>query len=274
VTEQGETVAARYGRPEIAMRDLEQMVNGVLCTSAGPIERAADVAAAGREPLLDLAAGAALTAYRRLTGDPARLARYALRATPMEEVPELRFASRPASRKADLTLESLRAIPWVFSWNQSRHGIPGWFGLGSALAALLAEVGDERARALYHEWPFLRGVVDDARLALTQADLEVAAQYASLAEPADRVVMDLIREEHRLTLSSLGRLSGEGSLMGAWPAVERAAIRRNPYVDVLSHVQVELLRRLRAGGEAERERVREALRLTVNGIAAGLQTVG
>ncbi len=127
-----------------------------------------------------------------LTGDPARLARYALRATPMEEVPELRFASRPASRAGGLTLESLRAIPWVFSWNQSRHGIPGWFGLGSALDALFAEVGEERARALYREWPFLRGVVDDARIALTQADLEVAGHYAGLAEPGDRVVMELI----------------------------------------------------------------------------------
>ena len=215
-----------------------------------------------------------MKAYQKLTGNPERLARYALRATPMEEVPELRFASRPASRESGLTLSSLRAIPWVFSWNQSRHGIPGWFGLGSALEALLLELGDERARTLYREWAFLRGVVDDARLALTQADLDVASHYASLAEPADRVIINLIREEHRRTLASLARLSGDGSLMGAWPAVERAANRRNPYVDVLSHVQVELLRRLRFPVEDERERIREALRLTVNGIAAGLQTVG
>ena len=273
VTEQGETVAARYGRLEIAVRDLEQMVNGVLCTSLGA-ERAADAATGRREELIDRAASAALSAYRDLTSDPARLARYALRATPMEEVPELRFASRPASRTGSISLESLRAIPWVFSWNQSRHGIPGWFGLGSALLALVAEVGADRARALYREWPFLRGLVDDARVALTQADLDVAAHYARLAEPADRTVMDLIREEHGRTLEGIRALSGEGSLMGAWPAVERAAARRNPYVDVLSHVQVELLRRLRGAAGPERERVREALRLTVNGIAAGLQTVG
>jgi phosphoenolpyruvate carboxylase len=162
----------------------------------------------------------------------------------------------------------------VFSWNQSRHGIPGWYGLGSALSALFADVGLERARALYREWPFLRGLVDDARLALTQADLDVAAHYARLADPADRVIMDLIREEHARTLEAILTLSGDGSLMGAWPAVEKAAARRNPYVDVLSHVQVELLRRLPAVPGEERERMREALRLTVNGIAAGLQTVG
>jgi len=273
VTEQGETVAARYGRLEIAIRDLEQMVNGVLCTSMGP-ERAADVATRQREQVIDRAAAAALSTYRELTSDPGRLARYALRATPMEEVPELRFASRPASRTGTLSLDSLRAIPWVFSWNQSRHGIPGWFGLGSALLALISELGAERARGLYHDWPFLRGLVDDARVALTQADLEVAVHYARLADPDDRAVMDLIREEHGRTLHGIRALSGEGSLMGAWPAVEKAAARRNPYVDVLSHVQIELLRRLRTTADPERERIREALRLTVNGIAAGLQTVG
>ncbi len=274
VTEQGETVAARYGWRAIALRDLEQMVNGVLCSSIGPAERAADAAAGEREVVLDRVAGAAFEVYRRLTADPDRLARYALRATPMEEVPELRFASRPASRTGKVSLESLRAIPWVFSWNQSRHGIPGWFGLGTALAALLEEIGVERARALYREWPFLRGVVDDARIALTQADMDVAAQYARLAEPADQAIMAQIREEHARTLEALRAVSGEPSLMGAWPAVERAAHRRNPYVDVLSHVQVELLRRLRAAEGPERERVRDALLLTVNGIAAGLQTVG
>jgi phosphoenolpyruvate carboxylase len=274
VTEQGETVAARYGRLEIAVRDLEQMVNGVLCTSMGPAERAADAATGEREELVDRAAGAALAAYRQLTADPARLARYALQATPLEEVPELRFASRPASRTGALSLESLRAIPWVFSWNQSRHGIPGWFGLGSGLSALVTAVGVERARALYREWPFLRGLVDDARVALTQADMDVATHYARLAEPDDRAVMDLILQEHERTLEGIRAVSGDGSLMGAWPAVEKAAARRNPYVDVLSHVQVELLRRLRAAGGEGRERVREALMLTVNGIAAGLQTVG
>jgi phosphoenolpyruvate carboxylase len=274
VTEQGETVAARYGRLEIAVRDLEQMVNGVLCTSIGRTERAADAATGEREELIDRAASAAHAVYRRLTSDPDRLARYALRATPMEEVPELRFASRPASRSGTLSLGSLRAIPWVFSWNQSRHGIPGWFGLGSALLALASDVGVARARALYREWPFLRGLVDDARVALTQADLEVAEQYARLADPADRAVMDLIRVEHGRTLEGIRLLSGEGSLLGAWPALEKAAARRNPYVDVLSHVQIELLRRLRASADPEQARAREALRLTVNGIAAGLQTVG
>jgi phosphoenolpyruvate carboxylase len=274
VTEQGETISARYGRRGIARRDLEQMVSAVLAASSLPDEPAADDAARVRERVMDLAAGEALAAWRGLLADPGKLARYALAATPMAEVPELRFASRPASRSGAVELASLRAIPWVFSWNQSRHGIPGWFGLGRALTALLREEGTGRVRALYRSWPFLRGLVDDARLALTQADIDVAAAYAGLAAPEDRSIFEVIREEHARTVAAILEATGDPGLMSPWPAVGRAAARRNPYVDVLSHVQVELLARSRGAAAGERERAREAILLTVNGIAAGLQTVG
>jgi phosphoenolpyruvate carboxylase len=274
LTEQGETVAARYGRAEIARRDLEQMVNAVLVASVGPAGSAAADASLERERILEEGAAAARAAYRRLVDDPDRLTRYALAATPMEQVPELRLASRPASRGGKPGLEALRAIPWVFSWNQSRHGIPGWFGLGTALEAIAAAHGLERSRELYRDWPFLRGVVDNARLAITQADMDVASHYARLASPGDRAVFDVIGEEHGRTVRAILDVTGDPSLMSPWPAVGQAAARRNPYVDVLSHVQVELLGRLRRAEGPERERVREALRFTVNGIAAGLQTLG
>jgi phosphoenolpyruvate carboxylase len=274
LTEQGETVAARYGRTEIARRDLEQMVNAVLVASAGSPGSAEEDLPEERERAIESASAAALAAYRRLTGDPVRLTRYALAATPMEEVPELRFASRPASRSGRPGLEALRAIPWVFSWNQSRHGIPGWFGLGAALEAIAAADGLPQAQALYREWPFLRGMVDNARLALTQADIEVASHYARLAAPEDRVVFDLIREEHVRTVSAILAVTGDATLMAPFPAVGDAAARRDPYVDVLSHLQVELLARLRRSPGPEKDRLREALLLTVNGIAAGLQTLG
>jgi phosphoenolpyruvate carboxylase len=144
------------------------------------------------------------------------------------------------------------------------------------LEALEHTAGIDRARALYREWPLLRGLVDDARLALTQADLEVASFYARLASEEDRTVFALIREEHARTMLAVAHLTGERDLLGPWPAVSHAAERRNPAIDVLSHVQIELLGRLRRPdvGEEERMRVRDALLLTVNGIAAGLQTVG
>jgi phosphoenolpyruvate carboxylase len=279
VTEQGETIAARYGRAEIAARDLEQTLDAVLVTSlgalgAGPAAGAEAAEARERESLLDRAAGAAREAYRRLVGDGDAIVRYALAATPISEVGEMRIASRPASRSGRMRLEDLRAIPWVFSWSQSRHGIPGWFGLGTALEALVAAAGPARARALYEGWPFLRGLVDDARLALTQADLDVARRYAQLAGEEGRPIFALVEEEHARTVREILRVSGEGALMARWPSVARTAARRNPYVDVLSHVQIELLRRLRAVPEGERERVREALLVAMNGIAAGLQTVG
>jgi phosphoenolpyruvate carboxylase len=215
-----------------------------------------------------------MQAYQRLVADPERLARYALAATPLSEIPELRLASRPSSRTGKFALESLRAIPWVFSWNQSRHGIPGWFGLGSGLEALAADVGLQQARALYHEWPLLRGLVDNARVALTQADIDVATQYARLAAPEDQGIFELIREEHSRTVKALLALTGDATIMAPWPTLANIAARRDPYVDVLSHLQIELLGRLRKASEAERGRVREVLLLTVNGIAAGLQTVG
>jgi phosphoenolpyruvate carboxylase len=275
VTEQGETIAARYGRAEIAARDLEQTIDAVLVTSlgAGPGAVAAE-AAREREALLDRAAEAARGAYRRLVGDADAIVRYALAATPISEVGEMRIASRPASRSGRMRLEDLRAIPWVFSWSQSRHGIPGWFGLGAALEALAEAAGEERARALYEGWPFLRGLVDDARLALTQADLDVAARYARLAGEEGKAIFALVEEEHARTVREILRVSGDASVMERWPSVARTAARRNPYVDVLSHVQIELLRRLRAAPEGERDRVREALLVAMNGIAAGLQTVG
>jgi phosphoenolpyruvate carboxylase len=275
VTEQGETIAARYGRAEIAARDLEQTIDAVLVTSwgAGPGAVAAEPARE-REALLDGAAEAARGAYRRLVGDGGAIVRYALAATPISEVGEMRIASRPASRSGRMRLEDLRAIPWVFSWSQSRHGLPGWFGLGAALEALAEAAGEERARALYEGWPFLRGLVDDARLALTQADLDVAARYARLAGEEGRAIFALVEEEHARTVREILRVSGDASLMARWPSVARTAARRNPYVDVLSHVQIELLRRLRAAPEGERDRVREALLVAMNGIAAGLQTVG
>jgi phosphoenolpyruvate carboxylase len=236
--------------------------------------RAADDAARGREASVARAADAAYRAYAALLADPGRLAAYAVAATPVREVMELRIGSRPASRSAELRLEDLRAISWNFSWQQSRHGIPAWFGLGAALEALLASDGLDRSRRLYREWPFLRGLVDDARLALVHADMPVAERYAALAGDDARGLFEVVRAEHERAVRAVLALTGDATVLAPWPTIERTVARRNPYVDVLSHAQIELLARLRGAGGGERDAAREALLAAMNGIAAGLQTVG
>ncbi len=272
VTEQGETIAARYGRREIAERDLEQMVGAVLLGSLVDQRPPPEATRRAREAVLDRAAEAARAAYGELIADQDRLASYALAATPIREVAELPIASRPASRRSGLSFEDLRAIPWVFSWNQSRHGIPGWFGLGTALEALAREPGIEAVRALYAEWPAFHALIDNAQLALVRSDIEVAEQYARLADPDARTLFDLVKAEHARAVERILEVTGGEALLDGFPTVRRSVERRNPYVDVLSHVQIELLRRM--PGDAQPDRVREILFVTINGIAAGLQTAG
>jgi phosphoenolpyruvate carboxylase len=207
-------------------------------------------------------------------GDGERLARYALAATPIAEIAALPLGSRPAARGQKLTLEQLRAIPWVFSWAQSRHGLPGWFGLGAALDAILVSDGLERVRALYRDWPFFAALVDNAQIALTRSDMDVARDYAALADPDARQLFDLIAAEHARTVAAVLRVTGEPQILAAWPTIAATVERRNPYVDVLSHTQITLLQRLRAAGDEDRERIRRVLFVTINGIAAGLQTAG
>jgi phosphoenolpyruvate carboxylase len=277
VTEQGETIAARYGRREIAGRDLEQMVGAVLLGSmperVAPDARRARVERAQREAMLDRAGQVAHQAYDLVLEDPRRLARYALSATPLREVAEIPIASRPSGRRGGLSFEELRAIPWVFSWNQSRHGLPGWFGLGSSLDALVREHGLDKVRALYADWPVFTALIDNAQIALVRSDIDVAGHYARLADDEARGLYDIIRREHERTVTRVLDATGRKALLEAWPTVFRTVERRNPYVDVLSHVQIELLRRL-VGDSPEADRIRAALFVTINGIAAGLQTAG
>jgi phosphoenolpyruvate carboxylase len=191
------------------------------------------------------------------------------------EVTALPIGSRPSSRRPGLALADLRAIPWVFSWNQSRHGIPGWFGLGSALRALVAQLGLERLRELHRASPFFRALVDNAQIALARADIDVAECYAALADDDARQLFPLIRAEWDRTVETVLAVAEQREILGHRPHILATVRRRNPSVDVLSHAQIELLRRLtQARGEAERERLLGALFTTINGIAAGLQTAG
>jgi phosphoenolpyruvate carboxylase len=276
VTEQGETVTARYGRDEIAHRDLEQMVHAVLVAAAAEKNEVSAEALAARNRLFDEAAERARVAYSELLADPELLARYAVAATPILQVTQLPIGSRPASRRPGLSFDDLRAIPWVFSWNQSRHGLPGWFGLGTAIAYIVEREGLQRARELYRDSPFFRALINNAQLALARSDIDVARCYAALADEDARRVFGLIEAEYERTVRHVLEVVEKQELLGNRPHLVGTIRRRNPYVDVLSHAQIELLRRLRGaeGSGAAQERMLAILFITINGIAAGLQTAG
>jgi phosphoenolpyruvate carboxylase len=277
LTEQGESVTNRYANPALARRHLEQLVHAVLVASGRRASSSPSWGGAGERAMNDLAP-LAERAYRGLVHESPSLVRYLRAATPLDEIERLNIGSRPARRGPAAGLADLRAIPWVFAWTQSRVTLPGWYGLGSALTAWAG--GDDSRWALlgtmYREWPFFKTLVDNAQLALRAADMLIAAVYATLADPADReAVFPRIRDECRRTETAIARLTGQRELLDEAPWLQRSIRVRNPYIDPMNYVQVALLRRLRANpGDAEAEEMRDAVRLSVNGIAAGLRSTG
>jgi phosphoenolpyruvate carboxylase len=277
LTEQGEVAFARYGNTGIAHRHLEQTLNAVLRVgfreTAPPEPRPEWVEA------MDAVSAAGLRAYRALVHDDPEFVSYFRQATPIDQVADLRIGSRPAKRRDNERLEDLRAIPWVFSWTQSRHGLPGWYGLGSALAEAARDgVLHERLRAMHQEWPFFRSLVDNAQMGLGRSDRAVARLYAGLVSPEtlrDRVFSAVLREWDRTERGILA-VAGLSELLENAHVLRRSIRLRNPYVDPMSFVQVTMLRRVRALSEDDPRRaaVRDVVALSVNGIAAGLQNTG
>lgn len=283
LTEQGEVIAANYSDATIARRHLEQATGAVLLAStpehAAGLERALT---AGSLVLNELAA-TSRAAYRALVHDDPGFASFFRDATPIRELSDLRLGSRPAARgRRDVapTIDSLRAIPWTFAWAQARINLPGWYGLGAALEAYRAthgEAGLDEITRLARGWPFLSSLLDNAEMSLAKADMGVARLYAALAtSPGDDRRWDAIESEYRRTVALLARVTGRERLLDGAPALQRSVALRNPYVDSLSELQVRLLARLRAlpPDDPERGRVLRLVQLTVNGVAAGLQSTG
>ncbi|MEX2011746.1 MAG: phosphoenolpyruvate carboxylase [Chloroflexota bacterium] len=286
LTEQGEVVAARYANPEIARRELELLTGAVLLASTAEHDAAAAAAVEEGTQVLDELATSARDAYRALVYDDQGFAAFFRSVTPIAEISGLRFGSRPAARarrggdEEAPRIDDLRAIPWVFAWSQARIDLPGWYGLGRALDAYReqhGEAGLDRVAALYRGWPFLASVLDNAELSLARADMGVARRYAALARGAgDDRRWRAIEAEHGRTVRLLLRVTGRDRLLDGSPVLQRAISLRNPYVDSLSGIQVRLLGHLRARApdDPERERLLRLVQLTVNGVAAGLQSTG
>jgi len=269
ITEQGEVVANKYADPELARQSLETLTAGVVLASLRrPPE---DELEGGRGAAMDALANASFAAYRKIVETPG-FVDYFYAATPINEIAELNIGSRPTSRQAARTLAGLRAIPWVFSWSQSRAMLPGWYGFGSAVKD--SGVPLEKLAEFAESWPFFAATLANMEMVLFKGDMAIAARYAGLVP--DRAladaVFDQIRAEWDRTVEAVLQVTGQTSLLDKNPDLAAIIRARLPYIDPLNHLQIELLRRLRAGDDSEA--VRNGIHLTINGVAAGLRNTG
>jgi len=309
MTEQGEVIAAHYANPAIARRHLDQVVHAVLGASTPAHDEAIELAAQRGRPAMDELAGTAMAAYRALVWDDPGFAEFFRSMTPITELSALRLGSRPAARaragagsgapgwagpsglssssaeaprrfSPPPAISDLRAIPWVFAWSQSRANLPGWYGLGAALAGYRDRHGDKAfydLAELYRTWPFFASVVDNAEMILAKADMGVARLFAALAPGADaQRIWSTIEAEFDRSVALLLRLTGRARLLDGLPVLQRSITLRNPYVDSISELQVRLLARLRSTepGTAEHDALLRLVQLAVNGVAAGVQNTG
>lgn len=275
ITEQGEVIASKYADPTLARRNLEALVAATIEASVLDVEGlGADAPAAYR--VLDELAVLARRAYRELVYQLPGFAEWFRAATPIGEIAELNIGSRPASRKPSRRIEDLRAIPWVFSWSQCRIMLPGWYGVGTAVETWID--GDEaraaQLRTLHERWPFLRAVLSNMAMVLAKTDLAIAERYAALVPDPHlgRAVFARLAAEHERTMRALHAATGQTSPLEGDDALARTIRHRFPYLDPLNHLQVELLRRWRAGDRSVP--VQRGIHLSINGLATGLRNSG
>lgn len=280
VTEQGEVIASRYANKDLAHRHLEQIVNAVLLASGASFSseedslRQADIPAEWRVAMEEMSQQAFQT-YRQLVYETPGFMDFWRAATPLDQITRLHIGSRPSSRARTSEVTNIRAIPWVFSWMQSRFNLPGWFGLGSGLGVITDK---SLLSQMYNGWPFFKTLLDNAETSLLKADMGIASLYAELVPDQElgKKLFSIIRDEYERTCEVVLFISGHFNLMDSEPVTQKAVRLRNPYVDPLNYIQVELLRRLRNNQSTpqDEESLFEAVVLTINGIAAGLKNTG
>lgn len=271
VTEQGEIINEKYGLRGIALRTLEQATGAVALATALPEHRGADAPA--WHGMMQVIADESRRRYRELVYETPRFYEYFRTATPIDVIERMRIGSRPASRRGGSGVGDLRAIPWVFAWTQSRNILPGWYGLGSGLEAAVEQFDERALRDMYTEWHFLRTLINDAEMVLAKADLTIARIYSELAGELHGEFFPIIEREFNLTRDLILQFSGQETLLENDGTLQRSIMLRNPYVDPMSLMQVDLLERWRRGDEKD-DRLLDALFASVNGIAQGLQNTG
>jgi len=272
LTEQGEVIHRKYGIRAIALRNIEQAFSGVL--QATLIPRTDDGREAGWRQIMAEIADNSREHYRKLVYGEAEFAVYFRAATPIDVIERMKIGSRPSLRKGDVfRIEHLRAIPWVFAWSQSRHGLPGWYGLGRGLEQACTDHGTDKLAEMTRDWPFFRLLLEDVEMVMAKSDADIAAQYSALAGNLHARYWPFIDAEWKRTMAFILMLKGETELLAYDRRLKRTIRLRNPYVDPISVLQVDLLARWRAEGGQD-EALFEALVATVNGIARGLQNTG
>jgi phosphoenolpyruvate carboxylase len=278
-TEQGEMLYYKYSNPETANYEIGMGVTGLLKASATALahsevrypqnylDRMSDIAASGEK------------AYRALIGMPGFID-YFYESTPVTEIGLLNIGSRPSHRKkADRSLGSIRAIPWVFGWAQSRHTLPAWYGIGSALKDFIGRQPDGlgQLQMMYREWPFFRSLLSNVQMALTKADMEIAEEYARLCDhPNTMTVYRSIADEYALTVAGVKQVAQIASLLEDNQLLSLSISRRRPYIDPINHIQVRMLKRYRSGTvwESEQDTWLTPLKRSINAIAAGMRNTG
>ncbi len=271
VTEQGEIINEKYGLRGIALRTLEQATGSVALATALPQHRGSDIPE--WHEMMKVVAAESRSAYRKLVYETPPFYDYFRAATPIDLIERMRIGSRPASRRSRGGVEDLRAIPWVFAWTQSRFILPGWYGVGSGLKAAAAQFDDGAFREMFSEWYFMRALTADVEMVLAKADLGIAEVYSQLAGRLHEEFFPVVRAEFELTRDLILDYSDHHELLEGDITLQRTIILRNPYVDPMSLMQVDLLKRWRESGR-EDEQLFEALLASVNGIAQGLQNTG
>ena len=274
LTEQGEVIGVKYANAEVGWRNLEILAAATL--EATLLGGSAPEPSPRYVEALDELSASAFAAYRGLVCETPGFEDYFWESTVISEIAELNIGSRPASRSKSRAIDTLRAIPWVFSWSQCRLMLPGWYGFGSAVHAWLAG-SDERLallREMHRDWPFFASALSNMEMVLAKADLAIASRYAALVtdETLRDAIFRRIRAEFDTTVSALLRILGTDRLLAGNPQLAGSIRYRFPYLDPLNHIQIELLRRYRAGDRDERSR--RGIHLTINGIAAGLRNSG
>ena len=280
ITEQGEVLSSRYSMRGIAYRSLEQATSALLTSAMAARYPQSDLFEHKWEALFADISAQAQKKYQDLVFRDPDFLQFFKESTPLPEIGELNIGSRPAKRKGSDRFEDLRAIPWVFAWTQSRYLFPAWFAGGSGLQSFYQDRPEqmEQLRLMYEKWPFFRMVIDSLQMALAKADLSIANEYCGMIadrEAADRIFGN-IRREYELTVSILLGITGQKDILDNVPVIQESIRLRNPYVDPLSYLQVQLLmelRELRDKGDDDSGLLREVL-LTINGIAAGLRNTG